>query len=58
MSPHYVEMLYRPLVERHHRLKILIIIIAFVIIKIVEYLQNSLIKGQFITRLLSFISLS
>lgn len=44
--------------ERHHRLKILIIIIAFVIIKIVEYLQNSLIKGQFITRLLSFISLS
>lgn len=57
MSPHYVEMLYRPLVERHHRLKILIII-AFVIIKIVEYLQNSLIKGQFITRLLSFISLS
>ena len=29
---HYIQLLYRPLTERHYRLKILIIIIAIIII--------------------------
>lgn len=59
---HYIEMLYRPLVESHYRLKILIIIIAIIIILIfrvfaeLSHLRDSLLQVYCLAFLFSSLS--